>query len=215
MHLGEPKIWYGIPPSGAEKFDATFAEMKPEMVAAHPDITHHITTQLNPNDLTARGVPIYRLVQNARDFVFTFPRAYHAGISTGVNCGEAVNFATPAWLSAGVQALAVYRPISKKPIFNVHELAERLFHARDWARRGGQFYARRYVWFYSVPSLLFSPFPPRLLSCRLCSGLHGQRVLPPQLCSLSPPFNCVCVLIVISLSTGFLAGTDSFPTMTS
>lgn len=187
MHLGEPKIWYGIPPSGAEKFDATFAEMKPEMVAAHPDITHHITTQLNPNDLTARGVPIYRLVQNARDFVFTFPRAYHAGISTGVNCGEAVNFATPAWLSAGVQALAVYRPISKKPIFNVHELAERLFHARDWARRGGQFYARRYVWFYSVLSLLFSLSPPSFVVpllfwlAMVSVTCHRRFVLPPPL----------------------------------
>jgi histone demethylase JARID1 len=47
------------------------------------------------------GVPVYKTVQEAKTFIITFPKAFHAGFSYGFNCGEAVNFATLDWLTAG------------------------------------------------------------------------------------------------------------------
>ena len=38
------------------------------------------------------------MVQNAGEFVVTFPRAYHLGFSHGFNCGKVANLATPEWL---------------------------------------------------------------------------------------------------------------------
>jgi histone demethylase JARID1 len=32
------------------------------------------------------------------EFIFTFPKAYHAGFSHGFNCGEAVNLVTFEWI---------------------------------------------------------------------------------------------------------------------
>ncbi|KAL0311327.1 UNVERIFIED_CONTAM: Lysine-specific demethylase [Sesamum angustifolium] len=53
---------------------------------------------MSPEVLLSAGVPCCRLVQNAGEFVVTFPRAYHSGFSHGFNCGEAANIATPEWL---------------------------------------------------------------------------------------------------------------------
>ncbi|KAM0035185.1 putative [histone H3]-dimethyl-L-lysine(36) demethylase [Helianthus debilis subsp. tardiflorus] len=62
------------------------------------------TTILSPEVLLKEGVPCCRLVQNAGEFVVTFPRAYHSGFSHGFNCAEAVNMATPGWLRVAREA---------------------------------------------------------------------------------------------------------------
>jgi hypothetical protein len=46
----------------------------------------------------------HRCVQEPGEFVITFPKAYHAGYNHGLNCAEAVNFATPDWFPSGVEA---------------------------------------------------------------------------------------------------------------
>jgi hypothetical protein len=38
------------------------------------------------------------------EFVLTLPGAYHSGFSTGLNIGEAVNFASRSWLKYGMKA---------------------------------------------------------------------------------------------------------------
>ncbi|KAF5817229.1 putative [histone H3]-lysine-36 demethylase [Helianthus annuus] len=68
------------------------------------------TTILSPEVLQKAGVPCCRLVQNAGEFVVTFPRAYHSGFSHGFNCAEAVNMATPGWLR--VARVAAIRRVS-------------------------------------------------------------------------------------------------------
>lgn len=35
------------------------------------------------------------------EFIMTFPGSYHAGFSTGINLGEAVNFVTRSWFDYG------------------------------------------------------------------------------------------------------------------
>ena len=42
------------------------------------------TTMFAPKLLSEHGVPVYRAVQNPGDFVITFPQAYHAGFSHGM-----------------------------------------------------------------------------------------------------------------------------------
>ena len=46
------------------------------------------------------------LVQQAGEFVITFPRGYHAGFNLGFNCAESVNFALESWIELGKRARA-------------------------------------------------------------------------------------------------------------
>lgn len=52
------------------------------------------------------------------EFVLTMPGAYHSGFSTGINIGEAVNFASSSWLKYGMKAQNIYRRTREKiPVF--------------------------------------------------------------------------------------------------
>ena len=74
-----------------------------------PDLLHHITTMFSPILLRKANIPVCKLVQFPGEFIVTFPRAFHGGFSYGPNIGEAVNFATPDWLSHGAAASERYR----------------------------------------------------------------------------------------------------------
>ena len=95
---GEPKTWYGVPGDCAEDFEHSMKESAPELFEAQPDLLHQLVTIINPNALTAKGVPVVRTNQYAGEFIITFPRAYHAGFNQGLNLAEAVNFATADWV---------------------------------------------------------------------------------------------------------------------
>lgn len=100
LYRGEPKTWYGIPGDAAEEFEMAIKEAAPELFEEQPDLLHQLVTIINPNALTAKGVPVVRTNQCAGEFVVTFPRAYHAGFNQGFNLAEAVNFATADWVSS-------------------------------------------------------------------------------------------------------------------
>lgn len=52
------------------------------------------------------------------EFVLTFPGSYHAGFSTGLNIGEAVNFVTKSWFDYGLKCQEIYRKTGEKiPVF--------------------------------------------------------------------------------------------------
>lgn len=52
------------------------------------------------------------------EFVLTFPGSYHAGFSTGLNIGEAVNFVSKSWFDYGVKCQEIYRKSREKiPVF--------------------------------------------------------------------------------------------------
>lgn len=57
--------------------------------------------------MDAVGVQVCRTVQEAGDFVVTFPRAYHSGFSHGFNIAEAVNFSPLDWAVFGQQCVQV------------------------------------------------------------------------------------------------------------
>ena len=54
--------------------------------------------------LKSASVKPNTLVQHAGEFVITYPRGYHAGFNTGLNCAESVNFALDSWLDLGRKA---------------------------------------------------------------------------------------------------------------
>nr|URM60705.1 LSD family protein [Gymnema sylvestre] len=114
MHWGDPKIWYGVPGADALKLESAMRKHLPDLFEEQPDLLHKLVTQLSPSILKNEGVPVYRCVQNAGDFVLTFPRAYHAGFNSGFNCAEAVNVAPVDWLPHGQNAIELYRDQSRK-----------------------------------------------------------------------------------------------------
>ncbi|KAB2058890.1 hypothetical protein ES319_A11G265100v1 [Gossypium barbadense] len=114
MHWGAPKIWYGVPGKDAPKLEEAMKKHLPDLFDEQPDLLHKLVTQLSPSILKSEGVPVYRCVQNAGEFVLTFPRAYHAGFNCGFNCAEAVNVAPVDWLPHGQIAIELYREQGRK-----------------------------------------------------------------------------------------------------
>uniref|UniRef100_A0AAQ4RYK8 [histone H3]-trimethyl-L-lysine(4) demethylase n=1 Tax=Gasterosteus aculeatus aculeatus TaxID=481459 RepID=A0AAQ4RYK8_GASAC len=122
LHWGEPKTWYGVPASAAEKLEAVMKKLAPELFDSQPDLLHQLVTIMNPNVLMEHGVPVYRTNQCAGEFVVTFPRAYHSGFNQGYNFAEAVNFCTADWLPMGRQCVAHYRRLHRYCVFSHEEL---------------------------------------------------------------------------------------------
>ncbi|XP_074263741.1 putative lysine-specific demethylase JMJ16 [Silene latifolia] len=114
MHFGAPKLWYGVPGNDAIKLEDTMKKHLPDLFDEQPDLLHKLVTQLSPSILKLAGVPVYRCVQNAGEFVLTFPRAYHSGFNSGFNCAEAVNVAPVDWLPHGQKAVELYRDQQRK-----------------------------------------------------------------------------------------------------
>lgn len=59
---GEPKTWYGVPASAAEKLEAVMKKLAPELFDSQPDLLHQLVTIMNPNVLMEHGVPVSTLV---------------------------------------------------------------------------------------------------------------------------------------------------------
>ncbi|XP_058093821.1 lysine-specific demethylase REF6 [Magnolia sinica] len=125
LHMGAGKTWYGVPRDAAVAFE--------EIVRVHgyggevnPIVTFAIlgekTTVMSPEVLIGAGIPCCRLVQNAGEFVVTFPRAYHSGFSHGFNCGEAANIATPEWLRVAKEAAIRRASINYPPMVSHFQL---------------------------------------------------------------------------------------------
>ncbi|GLT95109.1 hypothetical protein SLE2022_128110 [Rubroshorea leprosula] len=114
MHWGAPKLWYGVPGKDASKLEETMRRHLPDLFEEQPDLLHKLVTQLSPTILKSEGVPVYRCLQNAGEFVLTFPRAYHSGFNCGFNCAEAVNVAPVDWLPHGQIAIELYREQGRK-----------------------------------------------------------------------------------------------------
>lgn len=91
-HTGAPKTWYGVPSYAALQFEKVVLEN----VYAHDILSINNedgvfteiaekTTMFPPSILLKHSVPVYKAVQMPEEFVVTFPRAYHDGLSNGKN----------------------------------------------------------------------------------------------------------------------------------
>ena len=107
-HFGDPKVWYCIPAEYSQQFERLMRTRLPHLFEAQPDLLHSLVTILSPKEIKAAGIPVYRVQQNARSYIITFPYSYHAGFNTGYNCAEAVNFAPVDWLPFGAFATERY-----------------------------------------------------------------------------------------------------------
>ncbi|OWM90566.1 lysine-specific demethylase REF6 isoform X2 [Punica granatum] len=125
LHMGAGKTWYGVPRDAAVAFEEVVrvqgygGEVNPLVTFA---ILGEKTTVISPEVLVGVGVPCCRLVQNAGEFVVTFPRAYHSGFSHGFNCGEAANIATPEWLRVAKDAAVRRASINYPPMVSHFQL---------------------------------------------------------------------------------------------
>lgn len=139
LHRGASKTWYGIPGVDAEAFENCARATVPHLFDKAPDLLHQIVTMVPPGVLVQHGVKVVHLVQNAGEFVVTFPRAYHAGFSHGFNVAEAVNFGHINWLDYGRKAVDVYSKgaFKRNALFAHHRLvinaAKAFAHALDVA----------------------------------------------------------------------------------
>ncbi|KAL0459392.1 UNVERIFIED_CONTAM: putative lysine-specific demethylase [Sesamum latifolium] len=107
MHLGDPKVWYGVPGRYRFKFVEVAKKLFPQL-SKHPKLLHELVAQLSPSMLMSEGIPVYRCVQNHLEFVLIFPGAYHSEFSCGFNCSEAVCFAPFEWLPHGQDIVELY-----------------------------------------------------------------------------------------------------------
>lgn len=107
IHFGAPRIFYGVPGSYRCKFEEAVKKHLPQL-SAHPCLLHNLATQFSPSILTSEGIPVYRCVQNPKEFVLVLPGVYHAEFDSGFNCYEAVNFAPFDWLPHGQNAVELY-----------------------------------------------------------------------------------------------------------
>ncbi|XP_043723778.1 lysine-specific demethylase REF6-like [Telopea speciosissima] len=125
LHMGAGKTWYGVPREAAVAFEEVIrvhgygGEVNPLVTFA---ILGEKTTVMSPEVLINAGIPCCRLVQNAGEFVVTFPRAYHSGFSHGFNCGEAANIATPEWLRVAKEAAVRRASINYPPMVSHFQL---------------------------------------------------------------------------------------------
>jgi len=129
-HKGAPKQWYGVPGTkqdadGVERVFKSYLSMKMRDV---PDLLHHITTSFSPRLLDREGVRVCKLLQQAGEFIVTFPRAFHGGFSLGPNCGEAVNFALQDWIPHAVDANERYRTFARPSVFSHDRLVYTMAH---------------------------------------------------------------------------------------
>jgi hypothetical protein len=106
LHYGAPKTWYTVPPGARGRLERAAASAAPELFAQCRQFLRHKELLLSPALLRAAGVPFTRVTQRPREFVVTYPGAYHAGFNHGYNCAESTNFATRAWVPVGAAASA-------------------------------------------------------------------------------------------------------------
>ena len=123
MHWGAPKTWYGVRGDQADQFEEVMRQAVPDLVESEAGLLYKMVTMVPPTEAIKEGVQVCHLIQKPGTFVITFPRAYHAGFSHGLNCAESSNFATPDWLPWGKASVDAFRTTAgaRRPCFT-HEM---------------------------------------------------------------------------------------------
>jgi len=124
MHVGEGKMWYGIPTQDRPKFERIVKEKLAILFDEDPNMLLNITALISPQFLAENGVTVYKTEQLPGEIILTFPESYHAGFSTGFNVAEAVNLVMKSWIDYGIKSLNVYLKTREKiPVFSIDWMA--------------------------------------------------------------------------------------------
>ena len=105
LHMGAPKMWYCIPPSARDKFDELCRNRFPTLYQQCPAFMRHKNVLFTPYQLRQFNIPFSKATQEEGEFIVLNMGAYHCGFNLGFNCAEAVNFATPEWITTGRLAM--------------------------------------------------------------------------------------------------------------
>lgn len=108
LHLGAPKTWYAISPKFGRKFEKLAAVLFPKSYDACKAFLRHKMTIINPQWLKDYDIQYDTIVQEAGQFMITFPFGYHCGFNHGFNCAESTNFAIERWIEYGKHASICY-----------------------------------------------------------------------------------------------------------
>lgn len=125
MHLGEPKVWYGVPGRCSVDFETIWKKYLVgvrDMYAGQPDMHDNLVMQLSCSVLKGEGIPVYRCIQYPREFVLVFPGTYHSGFDCGFNCSEAASFAPLEWLLHGQNVVDLYSEQKRKTLISYDKL---------------------------------------------------------------------------------------------
>ncbi|KAJ9073309.1 hypothetical protein DSO57_1017869 [Entomophthora muscae] len=124
-HWGDTKTWYGVAASHSSAFEVAFRREAYKVFEKQPDILFRRCTTLSPQALTKHKVPVYAIDQHPGEFVITFPRAYHAGVSHGLNFIESINFGPADWLPFGQKYVSHLQAFKRPPVFCHEDLVLR------------------------------------------------------------------------------------------
>jgi jumonji domain-containing protein 2 len=111
-HFGKPKIWYFISEALADRFENLCQDIFDVDVDAGEceNNSRHKYLVIDPKLLIEKNISVGRVEQNPNQFILTYPRAYHSGYNAGVNCAEAINFATQRWVKYGKKYQEASKP---------------------------------------------------------------------------------------------------------
>lgn len=104
LHFGEPKSWYAVPPEHGKRLERLAKGFFPGSAQSCEAFLRHKMTLISPSILKKYSIPFEKVIQEAGQFIVTFPYGYHAGFNHGFNCAESTNFATQRWIDYGKQA---------------------------------------------------------------------------------------------------------------
>lgn len=104
VHFGSPKSWYVIPPEHGSRLERLAHGYYTTVGRKCPAFLRHKTSIISPRILQKYSIPFSKVTQEAREFIITFPYAYHSGFNHGYNCAESTNFASPRWIDFGKKA---------------------------------------------------------------------------------------------------------------
>lgn len=104
VHHGAAKSWYSIPPASRKLFESMAVGYFRSDFNACKEYLRHKTKMFSPSILREHGISFNTVLQQAGEFVITFPGSYHAGFNHGFNIAEATNFASVGWFDIGRKA---------------------------------------------------------------------------------------------------------------
>jgi jumonji domain-containing protein 2 len=104
LHTGAAKSWYSVPVEHRKRFESMAQSFFPIDYRDCSEFLRHKSKLFSPRTLQKYGIPFNTVVQEAGEFIITFPGSYHAGFNHGFNIAESTNFATPRWLEIGKKA---------------------------------------------------------------------------------------------------------------
>nr|BAN20895.1 hypothetical protein [Riptortus pedestris] len=122
LHTGASKIWYGVPDSRAGELRKAMYPLLPRHIRDRKIWLPSDTMMVPPQFLLDSGVSLCRVVQEPRQFILVFPKAFTSSICTGYVVSESVYFAQQSWLNTAVQVFKDIQDSCEPPVFSLHKL---------------------------------------------------------------------------------------------